>query len=221
MNPNDEIRRQVLQYFYDRNASATSRMGKKGSAVKISDAKRELKARHGLGQQQVMANLTYLISNGWIRTIGIEKTVAVKGGTVPSTTTFYEITARGIDKIAGGSQFEPKDRYAGINISATGSNIITLGDGNVVNAEYRLLHDELESLKQAAAASGALSDSQKLDVAADIETMKDQLAKSRPRVGVLRQLWTGLNSLATIDGVAGAYERVQALVVGFLQSNAG
>jgi acid phosphatase family membrane protein YuiD len=73
MNPNDEIRRQILQYFYDRNATATSRMGKKGSAVKISDAKRELKARHGHTQQQVMANLTYLISNGWITTIGIEK----------------------------------------------------------------------------------------------------------------------------------------------------
>ena len=154
-------------------------------------------------------------------TIEIEKAVAVKGGTVPSTTTFYEITARGIDKIEGGSQFEPKDRYAGINITATGTNTITLGDGNIVNAEYRLLHDELEGLKQAVATSGALSDSQKLDVAADIETIKDQLAKPRPNVGVLRQLWTGLNSLATLDGVAGAYDRVQALVLAFLQSNAG
>ena len=43
MNPNDEIRRQILRYFYDRNANATSRMGKKGSAVKISDVRRELK----------------------------------------------------------------------------------------------------------------------------------------------------------------------------------
>jgi hypothetical protein len=174
-------------------------MGKKGSAVRISDAKRELKARHGLGQQQVMANLTYLISNDWITTIPIEKTVAVKGGTVPSTTMFYEITARGIDKIEGGSQFEPKDRYARINITATGSNTITLGDGNAVNADYRLLHEELENLRQAIAASAVLSDSQKLDVAADIETMKDQLAKPKPNVGVLRQIWTGLNSIATLE----------------------
>ena len=47
MNPNDNIREQILQYFYDRNAAATSRTGKKGSAVKISDVKRELKQRHG------------------------------------------------------------------------------------------------------------------------------------------------------------------------------
>ena len=50
MNPNDNIRKQILQYFFDRNAAATSRAGKKGSAVKISDVKRELKERHALKQ---------------------------------------------------------------------------------------------------------------------------------------------------------------------------
>ena len=48
---------------------ATSRYGKKGSAIKISDVKRELKARHELTQPQVMANLTYLIDRGWIKTV--------------------------------------------------------------------------------------------------------------------------------------------------------
>ena len=47
---NNEIRRIMLQYFYDRNRNATSARGKKGSAVKISDVKRELKAAHGLAQ---------------------------------------------------------------------------------------------------------------------------------------------------------------------------
>jgi hypothetical protein len=42
-NPNDAIRRVMLRYFYDRNSSATSKYGKKGSAVKISDIKRELR----------------------------------------------------------------------------------------------------------------------------------------------------------------------------------
>jgi hypothetical protein len=45
-NPNDEIRAQILRYFYDRNAGATSRYGKKGSAVKISYVKKELKSAH-------------------------------------------------------------------------------------------------------------------------------------------------------------------------------
>jgi hypothetical protein len=37
VNPNDAIRNQILHYFFVRNTSATSRFGRKGSAVKISD----------------------------------------------------------------------------------------------------------------------------------------------------------------------------------------
>jgi hypothetical protein len=47
-DPNDKIREQILKYFYDRNTSATSRFGKKGSAAKISDVKRELKKQNWL-----------------------------------------------------------------------------------------------------------------------------------------------------------------------------
>src|SRR5438045_3222596 len=83
MNPNDEIRMQILRYFYDRNHCATSRFGKKGSALKISVAKSELKDRNGLTQAQVMSNMTYLIDQGWVNTFDIEKTIMVKGGTVP------------------------------------------------------------------------------------------------------------------------------------------
>lgn len=72
---NNEIRRLILQYFYDRNKTATSIMGKKGSAVKISDVKRELKVRHGLTQQEVQGNLTYLLSQGWVEEKLIEKQV--------------------------------------------------------------------------------------------------------------------------------------------------
>lgn len=142
-NPNDAIRNQILLYFYERNASATSRMGKKGSAAKISDVKRELKQLHSLSQQQVMSNLTYLIDRGWVKTVEQEKTVQVAGGTVPSVVTWYEIAAPGIEKIEGESEFKPLDRFAGININAIGSNIITLGDGNVVNVRHEELHGAL------------------------------------------------------------------------------
>ena len=73
MNPNDKIRIQILQYFYNRNAKATSRMGKKGSAVKIMDARKALKATYELKQTEVMSNLTYLIDNKWVKTIDVEK----------------------------------------------------------------------------------------------------------------------------------------------------
>ena len=212
MNPNDRIRKQILQYFFNRNAAATSRAGKKGSAVRISDVKRELKQRHDLKQQQVMSNLTYLIDNGWVKTFDIHKTVTVRRGTVPSTTTFYEITAKGIDRIEGGSQFEPRSRYAGISIRATGSNIIALGDGNVVNSEFNDLHRALGDLKEAITANQDLDEGQKLNFAVDVESIKDQLAKPEPSRGVIRHLWSAVEKLGTIEGLAAAVTRVQELL---------
>src|SRR5262245_53150488 len=97
---NTEIRRVMLQYFYDRNKNATSARGKKGSAVKISDVKKELKATDGLTQQEVQCNLTYLISQGWVEEDAVEKSFTAPSGTViPASTSFYKITAAGIDKI--------------------------------------------------------------------------------------------------------------------------
>jgi len=216
-NPNDEIRRQILQYFYDRNASATSRYGKKGSAAKISDVKKELKARYGLSQQQVMSNLTYLIDRRWVNTVSVEKTVRVSGGTVPSAVTWYEISALGIEKMEGGSEFQPRERYPGININATGSNTITLGDGNVVNARYADLREALDDLKRAASESDSLGENDKLDVVVDIETLKDQLAKPSPNKAVTSQLWAGVEAAAVGAGLVYHVSRIAPLIAAMVQ----
>jgi len=216
MNPNDQIRQQILKYFYDRNANATSRYGKKGSAVRISDARRDLKEKYGLTQTQVMSNLTYLIDRGWIKTFDIEKTVQVKGGTIPSTVTWYEIAAPGIEKIEGESEFQPKERYAGINITATGSNIITLGDGNIVNAEFSELHNELSNLKRAIAESEVLPESQKLDLSVDIESIKDQLAKQQPNKTIIGHLWQGIERIVTGAGLIDLIGRIKPLIESLL-----
>jgi hypothetical protein len=212
LNPNDQIRKQILEYFYRRNASATSRFGKKGSAVKISDAKRDLKARFGLSQAQVMSNLTYLIDQGWVKTIDVEKTVNVKGGTIPSTVTWYEIAAPGIDAFEGSSDFQQAPRYEGININATGSNVITLGDGNVVNAKFEQLHHSLTNLKTAIAECTSLSEEQKLDMSVDVESIKDQLAKTKPDKTIIRHIWSGLEKAAAVAGLLEALEKVRPLI---------
>lgn len=216
MNPNDKIRRQILEYFHRRNASATSHMGKKGSAVKISDVKKELKNEYGLSQQEVMSNLTYLLDNGWVKRIDVEKTVVVKGGTIPQVTAYYQVAAKGIDKIEGGSQFEPKPRYAGINITATGQNVITLGDGNIVNADYAELWESLDELKEAIVNSQHVDDAQKLDASVDIESIKDQLAKSRPDTSVIHRLWSGIEKLATVASLSDVIQRIVPLIQSIL-----
>jgi hypothetical protein len=215
-NPNDEIRRQILRYFYDRNANATSRFGKKGSAVKISDAKHELKEQHGLAQKQVMSNLTYLIDRGWVKTLDQEKTVKVKGGTVPSIVTWYEVAAPGIEKIEGESEFQPPDRYAGINITATGTNVITLGDGNVVNAQFADLHAELNTLKEAVAAADSMTEGQKLDISVDIESIKDQLAKPQPNKTIVKTLWDSIQSAVTAAGLIDYATRIAPHITALL-----
>lgn len=202
-NPNDAIRRQILDYFFTRNAAATSRFGKKGSAIKISDVKRELKDLHGLAQAQVMSNLTYLIDRGWVKTVDQTKSVSTgRGTTIPSVVTFYEVSALGIELIEGESLFQPKERYPGINVQATGSNVITLGDGNLVNARYESTADRLAALKEALVLSDSLDDALKLDAAVDIETIRDQLAKPDPDRTVIAALWPRVSKVADAAGLA-------------------
>ena len=201
MNPNDKIRNNILRWFYNRNAQATSQYGKKGSASKISDAKKGMKETYGLKQQEVISNMTYLIDKGWVNKTEHEKTVRVKGGTVPSKVTWYEISSSGIDKIEGESEFQDGGKFSGININATGTNVITLGDGNVVNAKFADLHKELSKIKEAASES-TLDEAKKLDVVVDIEGIKNQLIKAEPDKTIVGHLWKKIEKVATLGGFA-------------------
>lgn len=217
MSSKDENRGLILEYFYDRNENATSRFGKKGSAARISDVKKELKERHSLSQQEVMSNLAYLIDQGWINEEAVEKTVTTKAGVqIPQVTNWYSISAAGIDKIEGESEFTPPSRYAGINIDATGMNVITLGDGNIVNVEYSELRKELDALQEAISESPDLSDADKLDLAVDIESIKDQLAKPKPNVEVVDHLWKAVQAGATVTGLVDLIERIAPLIQAIL-----
>jgi len=212
---NDEIRQLMLQYFYDLNKNATSARGKKGSAVKISDVKKELKAAHGLTQQEVQSNLTYLISQGWVEEDTVEKSFTAPGGTViPSSTSFYKITAAGIDKIEGPGEFT-MPKFQGININATGQNIITLGDGNQINAQFTDLGSALVELREAITKSEA-PESEKMSLVADIDTIESQLAKTQPNKGIIAAAWESVKAAAAISGCATLVERVYTLIRGFL-----
>lgn len=209
----DQIRRLMLKFFYERNCRATSMRGKhSGAAVPISVLRSELKADHGLIRQQVVSNLTYLLSQGWVEEKSVAKSFATpREGIVPSVTTYYIITAAGIDKIGGQSEFM-RDRFEGIHIQATGQNIITIGDGNQIEAQYKDVGEALASLADAIKASEKLDDSAKLDLVADINSMQDQLAKKKPNKGVLRSLWNGVESAAKAAGVVEAATKAAGLL---------
>jgi hypothetical protein len=212
---NNEVRKILLLYFYDRNRNATSARGKKGSAVKISDVKKELRAAHGLTQQEVQSNLTYLMSQGWVEEDKVEKSFTAPGGTqIPSTTSFYKITAAGIDKIEGEGEFT-MPKFHGIKIEATGQNVITLGDGNVINAKFGDLGKALAELREAVTQSNA-PELEKLAVAADIDTIQTQLAKPEPNKGIIAAAWSAIKVAAVVGQFLGLAEKVTGYIGPFL-----
>ena len=212
---NNEIRTGMLRYFYDRNRNVTSTRGKKGSSVKISDVKRELKASHGLTQQEVQSNLTYLISQGWVKEDVIEKSYTAPSGTViPSTTHFYTITAPGIDKIEGPGEFT-MPKLHGIKIEATGQNIITLGDGNQVDAKFGELGQSLSELRNAVTSS-EVQEFTKLGLVADIDTIQSQLAKPEPNRTIIKAAWEVVRGAAAINGCTVLVHKIAGLPAHFL-----
>jgi hypothetical protein len=213
---NNEIRGIMLRYFYDRNRAATSARGKKGYAIKILDIRKELKAAHDLSLQDVMSNLNYLQSQGWVEEDKVEKSVPLPTGTViPQSTSYYKITAAGIDKIEGPGEFT-MDKFKGIKIEATGQNIITVGDGNQVNAQYKDVAGALVDLKQALLQAPSVPETQKLDVVADIDSIQSQLAKANPNRTVIQGAWDTVKKLDTVAGLAEKVAKVAGLLAPFL-----
>ncbi len=214
---NDHIREIILHYLYDRNQNATSRRGKStGAAVMISVMRADLKASHGLTGQEVHSNLTYLESQGWVEDRPVTKSVPTRtGGVIPSSTSYYIITAAGIDRIGGPSSFT-RDRFEGIRIEATGQNIITLGDGNQVNARFEALGESLADLRSAIKKSDKLEETQKMDLVVDVDTLQSQLAKSTPDHNLISRLWEGINRAAAIAGLADVAAKVGSLLASLL-----
>lgn len=213
----DHIRQIMLCYFYDRNKNAASRRGKtNGAAVPISVLRADLKASHGLIIQQIHGNLTYLLSQGWVDDQPVTKSFTTsKGGIVPSPTSYFIITAAGIDKICGPSEFT-RDRFQGIRIEATGQNIITLGDGNQVNASHQEAGEALSKLRETIKASHSLDENKKIDLVVDVDSIQDQLAKPNPNKTVIQSLWEGINRMASIAELTDAVTKVAPFIARLL-----
>ena len=145
----------------------------------------------------------------------IEKSFTSSGGTIiPSTTNFYTITAAGIDKIEGPGEFT-MPKFHGIKIEATGQNIITLGDGNQVDAKFGDAGQSLAELRSAITTSQA-PESTKLEFVADIDTIQSQLAKPAPNSTIIRSAWEVVKGAAAINGCTALVAKVAGLLQRFL-----
>ncbi|MEZ6126729.1 MAG: hypothetical protein R3C49_26710 [Planctomycetaceae bacterium] len=206
---NDQIRWKILTYMHDRNTNASSLRGKNGAAAKISDIRRDLKARYGLLQKQVMSNLRYLISQGWVEQQDVSRIIPTSTGQqVNRQTVYFAITAAGIDKIEGGSEFTPRERFSGITIEATGASIVTVGDGNQVHARHESGAGMLAELNAAVKQCGCLRPEEKMDAVVDIDTIQAQLARSEVDTTVVQSAWSSLQQLSKIGDLARLVSKV-------------
>jgi hypothetical protein len=208
----DEIRNLILDYFYRRRACASSVYGKKGSAAPISLIRKELKAMHSLTSQEVHRNLSYLQSQGFIEELIQPRAYRTPNGTLqPATMRFFRISALGVDKIDGPTLYT-RDKFSGIHIDAAGQTLISIGDGNRINCAFREVGEAVSELRDAVVTSEQIDENRKLETVADLESIQDQLAKPNPNKGVVSLLWKGMGWLANIDGVAGLFGKVTALI---------
>ena len=124
---------------------------------------------------------------------------------------YFKISDKGVDYKAGPSKFQNIERYEGINVSAVGS-VVVVGGNNVVNASYTELYESLSILGEAIKANDKLTDEEKLNAQAEIETIKNQLVKSNPDRTTIQRAWAALKTIATLEGVAAAAIRVYAFL---------
>lgn len=109
-----------------------------------------------------------------------------------------------------------RDRFEGIRIEATGQNIITLGDGNQVNARFQALGEALSELRQSIKQTDKIDEVQKMDLVVDVDTLQTQLAKPTPDTNLVSRLWERINRAASVAGLVDIAAKVGTLLSGLL-----
>ena len=201
----DEVRLRLIQWFYDLN--------KKGGAPRgMRDLCKGIKEECEYLAPLVKQNLTYLVDLHYIKK-EVTMTKVQTGKTFrEQASTAYRIAAKGIEFIEGKSQFSDKNRYPGINITATGGSSVVLGDGHIVYSSFRTLYDELNRMQLAVADSTGLNDTAKLEASVSIETIKDQLALPKPDRTIVERAWETASNICTTAALADYATRLGPII---------
>ena len=94
-------------------------------------------------------------------------------------------------------------------------NIITLGDGNQINAEFGELGKSLVELRDTIVKSEA-QESEKMVLIADIDTIQSQLAKPKPSQSIIKTAWGAVKATASLGGCAELVQKITESIAGLL-----
>ena len=204
----DDVRSAILEYLW---TAWKNPRGMDSHKLKISQITSDLKEKV-IEKKYVIRNLHYLIETGWVIEEIKESQYFTGKMSVPTEKKTYRVSKDGIDYFEGSSKFQKSNRLAGINISDIKNSVIILGDNNVVRNEHKELFEALEELGRHIRINSEISDEQKIDHQADIDTMKAQLMKSKPDRDIVGKAWSALKTIATINGVISFYTKVVPLI---------
>ncbi len=208
MNDDDEVRDAILRHLYEVHRKASSPTS---AAIKVSDLHKAMKVL-GYKRNVVGGPLDYLLQTGYAVADVEERKFATKGGTMQSAPQRkYKISDKGVDRMQKASLFQQPPTGQHINVT-TISGVTVVGDGNVVNTKHADLSQHLTDLRTELLGDSGLSEADKLEVAADIDTISSQLQKPEPDGGLIRTAWTGVERLATGAGAADAAQKIAALI---------
>jgi hypothetical protein len=127
----------------------------------------------------------------------------------------YKISDIGINHLQSTTMFRRPESANSLNITNI-QGVTVVGDGNIVNTQFTDLARALDDLDKAIATSRELNDSQKLDAAADLSTIRTQITKQQPNKTIITLAWESLKGVATIASLVEAASKVGALIAGLV-----
>ena len=206
----DTARKAILRFLYDVHEKARSR---KSNRAPMSELKQELK-KLGFKEQDIVSELDYLIEAGWVKVETEEyEFTTPKGFVRKQVKEYYKISDAGINYFEGPSEFQRvKKSISGIKVTNI-QGVTVIGDSNlVVNTQYLDLFRRLSALSEVVRTSDQLTDEEKLNYIKDMDTIKDQLAKSLPDKNIIRLVWEKLEPLATVSGIVTFFKYVAEVI---------
>lgn len=212
-NQFDSIRRAILEYLDEVMSKAKNENLARETGVVIQ---KTLK-KQGHENNQVNQELIYLVERGYVKKAS--KTTIGYASKQKLTTVKYYISSKGRDYLHGASEeFKTSNYFGGINIQNI-QGAIAIGSSNVaiVHKPHLNLYQALDDLKEAVLNEKSLSDEDKSEYVADIETIKNQVSKKNPSVVIVKTAWLGLSTLSTIEGLIQFVERVKPLIEGLIK----
>lgn len=219
-NRNDQIRHDILVYLNDvRKKAKNEHMAKETH----SQIKRGLRDK-GYTDEEVSGEIMYLYNKGQIKkevkvsySRGLYSHASRKAEKIKLETVQYYISDTGRDYLEGSSKFQKNYDFSRTVINNyAGAVAVGVYPQAIVFEPHLEIYSALDILQKSVSQSPDLDEKNKAEYALDIETIKKQISKEKPNKNVIKEVWGGLQGIATLSGLHDLYEKASQLLGPFL-----